>query len=204
MNIADMRSICSDAKALDAQAVREIGRFAQAIEDAKNRLALLEEAQAFLQKVANDTQEHLRFQIEDIVNLALETCFPNEYEFSIVFDIRAGKTEAGLSFISRRTGRAIDPMNASGGGVVDLTAFALRVASYALDNSCDNVIILDEPYKCLSRDLQHRAGEILKRLAEKLQVQIIMVTHIGEIIDVGDRVFEVKKDAEGISRVTVR
>lgn len=204
MNVAQMRSICSDARAIDAQAVREADRFRKSLEDAKRRLALLEEAQAFLQKVANDTQEHLRFQIEDIVNLALETCFPGEYEFSVAFDIRAGKTEASLSFISKRTGREIDPMNASGGGVVDLTAFALRVASYALDNSCDNVIILDEPYKCLSRDLQHRAGEILKRLAEKLHVQIIMVTHIGEMIDIGDRVFEVKKDAEGISRVTVR
>lgn len=202
--VKDMRRIYEQAMTLDAQALRDKKRLEEEKETRKHRLELLEEAQAFLQKVANDTQEHLKFQIEDIVNLALETCFPNEYEFSIVFVIKAGRTEANLSFISKRTGREIDPMNASGGGVVDLTAFALRIASYALDSDCDNVIILDEPFRFLSRDLQNRAGEILKKLSEKMDLQIIMVSHIGEIIDIADRTFEVKKDSEGISRVTVR
>lgn len=202
--ISEMKALHAEAKALDAQALRDKKRFEEEKTAKNNRLILLEQTQAFLQKIANETQEHLKFQIEDIVNLALETCFPNEYEFSIIFDIRAGKTEASLSFISKKTGREIDPMNASGGGVVDLTAFALRIASYALDRTCDNVIILDEPYRFISRDLQSRAGEILKNLSEKLNLQIIMVTHIGELIDVADRVFEVKKDSEGISRVTVK
>ena len=163
----------------------------------------MEQAQAFLQKVAQDTQSQLKFQIEDIVNLALETCFPNEYEFQLQFNIARGKTDAELVFLSQKTGRPIDPMNASGGGVVDLTAFALRIASYALEQGVDNVIILDEPFRFISRDLQARAGEILKSLSTKLGLQIIFVTHVPEFVDISDKVFEVKKDKDGKSRVKI-
>lgn len=198
------RKFYEQAKTLDLQALRDKKMLDEKLESTKNTLRLLEEAQAFLQKIANDTQEHLKFQIEDIVNLALETCFPDEYEFSIVFDIRAGKTEARLSFISKRTGKEIDPMNASGGGVVDLTAFALRIASYALDRDCDNVIILDEPYRFISKNLLESVAHVLKTLSERLNLQVIMVTHESAMVDCADRVFEVKKDSEGISKVTIR
>ena len=60
-----------------------------------------------------------------------------------------------------------------------------------------------EPFRFISRDLQQRAGEILKVLSNRMQLQIIMVSHIGEIIDVADKVFEVKKDKQGISKVLI-
>ncbi len=173
------------------------------LDNFNKRIKLLEQAQIFLQKIAQDTQSQLKFQIEDIVNLALETCFPNEYEFQLQFNIARGKTDAELVFLSQKTGRPIDPMNASGGGVVDLTAFALRIASYALEQGVDNVIILDEPFRFISRDLQARAGEILKSLSTKLGLQIVMITHIGQMIDVADKVFEVKKNSDGRSIVKV-
>lgn len=167
----------------------------------EKKLKLIEEAQIFLQKVAQSTQEKLKFQIEDVVNLALESVFPNEYEFKIEFDVSRGKTDAELVFLDKRTGQTIDPMEASGGGVIDLTAFALRISAWALENGTDNLIILDEPFKFVSRDLQERAGEILKTLSEKMKLQIIMVTHIPEFIEVADKVFEVKKNENGISKV---
>lgn len=170
----------------------------------EKKLKLIEEAQAFLQKVAQSTQEKLKFQIEDVVNLALESVFPNEYEFKIEFNVSRGKTDAELVFQDKRTGQTIDPMEASGGGVVDLTAFALRLSAFALESGTDNVIVLDEPFKFISRDLQERAGEILKTLSEKMKLQIIMVTHIPEFIEVADRVFEVKKNENGVSKITVR
>lgn len=170
----------------------------------EKKLKLIEEAQAFLQKVAQSTQENLKFQIEDIVNLALESVFPDEYLFRIVFNVSRGKTDAELVFQDKRTGQTIDPMEASGGGVIDLTAFALRISAFALESGTDNLIILDEPFKFISRDLQERAGEILKTLSDKMKLQIIMVTHIPEFIDVADKVFEVKKNENGISRVIER
>lgn len=203
MDIQKIKEMVSTCKGIDFQLTKDIENYTQKEKQLNHDLKLLEDAQIFLQKIAQETQEHLRFQIEDIVNLALETCFPGEYIFQIKFEISRGKTEAELIFLDQKTKRQIDPMNASGGGVVDLTTFALRIACYALERGTDNVIILDEPFRFLSRDLQQRAGEILKTLSERMNLQIVMVSHIGEIIDVADKVFEVKKNENGISRVKV-
>lgn len=203
MDIQKIKEMVSTCKGIDFQLTKDIENYTQKEKQLNHDLKLLEDTQIFLQKIAQETQEHLRFQIEDIVNLALETCFPGEYIFQIKFEISRGKTEAELVFLDQKTKRQIDPMNASGGGVVDLTTFALRIACYALERGTDNVIVLDEPFRFLSRDLQQRAGEILKTLSERMNLQIIMVSHIGEIIDVADKVFEVKKNEDGISRVKV-
>ena len=203
MDINRVKQLFLQSKGMKKQIKNNLIQNKTTLDNLNNRIKLLEQAQAFLQKVAQDTQSQLKFQIEDIVNLALETCFPNEYEFQLQFNIARGKTDAELVFLSQKTGRPIDPMNASGGGVVDLTAFALRIASYALEQGVDNVIILDEPFRFISRDLQARAGEILKSLSTKLGLQILMVTHIGQMIDVADKVFEVKKNSDGRSIVKV-
>lgn len=201
IDIQKLKEIYQQKKGEYNHIITEIENYKKQSEEKEKTLKMVEEAQAFLQKIAQETQSQLKYQIEDVVNLALETCFPNEYEFQILFEIKYGKTVADLVFLSKKTGREIDPMNASGGGVIDLTAFALRIACYALEQGTDNVIILDEPFRFLSRDLQNRAGEILKTLSERMGIQIIMVTHIGEIIDVADKVFEVKKNNKGISQI---
>lgn len=201
MNAEKINEIFLKCKGIQTQLDRDIETYTCRINELKHNLETLEQAQAFLQKVAQQTQEHLKFQIEDIVNLALETCFPNEYTFKICFNVSRGKTDAELVFLDQRTQRQIDPMNASGGGVVDLTCFALRIACYALEKESDNVIVLDEPFRFLSRDLQQRAGEILSKLSKRMKLQIILVSHIGEIIDVADNVFEVRKNSTGVSVV---
>ena len=200
MNFETIKNLYTQCKGIDFQIQKDIEGIENKLSDNKNNFNLLIDAQAFLQDVAQKTQSKLKLQIEDIVNLALETCFPNEYEFRIDFNVSRGKTEAELIFLSKLTGNKIDPMNASGGGVVDLTSFALRIACYTLQYNINNVIVLDEPFRFISRDLQDKAGQILKSLSQKLGLQIIMVTHIPELVNVADKIFEVKK-IDGISKV---
>jgi len=157
-------------------------------EENRNRMLALEQALVFVQDVAQKTQEQLVLHIQDVVNTALDTCFPDEYEFNLVFEIKRNKTEARLVFM--KNGFEIDPMEASGGGVVDVASFALRIAAWSLGKT-NNVICLDEPMKFLSRDLQPRAGEILQEISKKLGIQFIMVSHVADIIQSADRVFEI-------------
>ena len=44
----------------------------------------------------------------------------------------------------------------------------------------------------LSRDLHHKAAEMLKEISEKLGLQIIMVTHSEELIEAADKVFTIR------------
>lgn len=183
----------------------DIDKRSQQLESMKENLILLEKAQVFLQSVAQETQSQLKFRVEDIVNMALDTCFPEEYEFKLDFNVARGKTECSLLFLSKRTGREIDPMNASGGGVVDVVCFALRTACYVLEKGIDNIIVLDEPMRFVSKNLRSRVCEVMRNLSTKLGLQFIIVTHIDEFIDVADSLFEVRKDENtGVSSVKKR
>lgn len=204
MVIQKIERLYNQAVAIKTQIAKDIEQKKDRMEELSLKLDLMEKVQVFLQKIAKDTQDRLSLQIEDIINSALDAVFPNEYTFRLEFTTSRNRTEAQLLFYDQRTGKEVDPMNASGGGVVDLTAFALRIACYVLENNTDNVIILDEPFRFISRDLQERAGKILKTLSNKLGIQIIMVTHIKELIDCADKVFEVKKNADGISEIEVK
>jgi DNA repair exonuclease SbcCD ATPase subunit len=159
----------------------------------------IEKAQALLQQVAQDTQEQLKIHVEDIVQLALDAIFPDQYEFEIRFAIAYGKTSAELVFISKHSGYTIDPMVASGGGVVDVCSFALRLACWTLSRGVDKVMVFDEPFRFLSRDLQERAGSMLRELGSKLGLQIIITTHLIPLIEASDQAITITKDAKGIS-----
>jgi DNA repair exonuclease SbcCD ATPase subunit len=166
------------------------------------KLKNLEKAQAFLQKVAQDTQEQLKIHVEDIVQLALDAIFPDKYTFEIQFNIAYGKTTAELVFISKQSGHIVDPMIASGGGVVDVCSFALRLACWTLSRGIDKIIILDEPFRFLSKNLHEQAGILLKELSLKLGIQIILTTHLDALIDAADKTINVRLDKQEVSQIT--
>jgi len=148
----------------------------------------LEEALLVAQEVAQMTQEELEYQVSTLVTNALESIFPDPYEFKVEFDIKRGKTEAVLFFT--RDGEVIDPLTASGGGVVDVAAFALRLSAFLISlEKPPPVIILDEPFRFVSEEYQPAVAELMQEMAEKLGIQFIVVTHlrtleIGNVIEI--------------------
>jgi DNA repair exonuclease SbcCD ATPase subunit len=151
----------------------------------------VEKAQVFIQTVAKETQDQLKIHLQDIVQLALDSVFPDEFEFAVEFEIKNGRTEASLLFMD--SGQPIEPMDAAGGGVSDIVSFALRFAVWSLGNS-EPFIILDEPFKNIDATRQPKAKQILKRLVEKLKLQVIMITHDLDMINYSDRVFRVNRE----------
>lgn len=160
-----------------------------------SELICTEEAQVLFQQVAKDTQEQIRFHLEDIVNLALDAVFPDRYEFRIIFEIKRNKTEARIALLDG--GHELDPMFSNGGGLKDILSFALRVALLIISKN-RRVLILDEPFKFISADLKEQAFGIMKRLSTELGIQIIAVTHDKEMIEVADKVIPIRK-TKGVS-----
>ena len=163
----------------------------------KKKLKNIEEARGIVQIVAKTTQEQLQCKINDIVTLALEAVFGATYGFTVEFVIRRGKTEVDLFLVQNEN--KLDPMDASGGGVVDVCSFALRTSLLIMGNSLP-ILVLDEPGKFVSRDLQSKFGLFLKKVSESLGMQIIMVSHSDEYIDVADKLFSVEL-VNGVSKV---
>lgn len=161
---------------------------------AEKRQVTLELTQALIQKVAQDTQSQLKFCLEDIVNTLLKTCFSDDYEFKISFDLKRSRTEATLYLY--KNGYEVQPK----GGIADIISLGLRLAVWNIGNT-RNTLCLDESLKWLSADLQPRAAEVLKEISSKLGIQILMPSHVSAFIESADKIYTVR-NIDGVSHVS--
>lgn len=142
-----------------------------------------EEAQQIVQAVAETIQEQAHERIAGVVSRCLSAVFDEPYEFVIEFERLRGRTEARLRFV--RDGLTVNPLDSSGGGVVDVAAFALRVSCLMLKRpAARRALVLDEPFRFVSANYQPRVAQMLEDLSAELGIQFIMVTHI-EALRVG-------------------
>ena len=154
---------------------------AKALTAVDERLSAAREAQQLVQSIAQEVQQRAHTQIASVVSQCLEAVFDEPYRFQIIFEQKRGTTEARLIFDRDEAGE-VDPMSASGGGVVDVAAFALRLACLLLSRpQRRRVVILDEPFKFVSASYRPRLRTLLESLAREKAVQFIIVTHINEL-----------------------
>ena len=140
-----------------------------------------EESQLIIQTIATTIQEQAHSKIATVVSSCLESVFDEPYRFKITFERKRGKTEARLTFL--RDGMELDPLTASGGGVVDVAAFALRLACLVLSVPHKRrTLILDEPFKFLSKNYRGNVKQMMETLSDEMDVQFIMITHIPELV----------------------
>jgi ABC-type sugar transport system ATPase subunit len=154
-------------------------------------------ARIIVQTVAEETQKKIEYQISNIVSLALVSVFPDPYECKLQFVKRRNKMEADILFL--KNGNEGKPIEIAGGGTLDVASFALKTAIWAIKPT-NNVMILDEPFHFLSRDLQSKCSQMIKMIQEKMKIQFIIVSHIPEITESADRIFNVE-NIKGISKV---
>lgn len=171
-------------------------------EEAQKNLYYCEEAREILRAVGKKTQELLQYHVGDITSLAMEGIFSEPYNIVIDFVQRRNKTECDIFFEDNK-GNRIDPLTASGCGAVDVAAFALRIASWSMSRPrATPLIILDEPMRFLSVDLQENASTMIKDISDKLGIQFIIITHESTIASYADNIVEVHKNRKkGVSSI---
>ena len=78
-----------------------------------------------------------------------------------------------------------------GGSVLDVISFALRVVLWTLETPQSRpIFILDEPMKWLGNgDELEKACRLLYELSHELKIQILLVTHEPQFIEIADRAF---------------
>lgn len=170
--------------------LRKIKEEKQNLASAKNKLACALDAASVVQEVAALVQNEAHKKIASVVTKCLDLVFDDPYTFKIRFDKKRGKTEARLVF--ERNGKEYDPTSSSGGGVIGVAAFALRLAALVLGKpSCRRLLVLDEPFAALSSEYRPNVAKMLEAVSKDLGVQIIQVTHsqeleVGKVIRIGE------------------
>jgi len=169
----------------------------QRLEEIKTETETLLKSQSVLQEVAKEVQSKLSVKIDSIVNLGLATCFGDEYKFELRYVSARGKTE--VEFVLLQNDKEIDPMGQCGGGLTDILVFCLRVAVFNISHT-DDMMIFDEPFRFVSKGFREKVAELVHTLSERLNIQIIEVTHIDELMESSDKQFVIKK-IKGVSNV---
>ena len=159
------------------------------------------EALEIIQKVALQTQQLFKYNLETPVTSALQQILPEPYNFEVLFDIKRGKTEASLSL--ERNGSRISPAESTGGTVLDITALVLRIVLWNLESPKKApVFILDEFEKHISAEYREPTARFVKQLAETMGIQFIIVTHDRKnYLDCADKVISVTMQ-HGVSKVS--
>jgi len=197
--IQNIRQYLEQEKGKKKHVLDTLQRIKEEVSELEDSLHLHEEAREIIRIVGQKTQEQLQFHISDLTTMALESVFDDPYKLKVEFVQRRNKTECDLKFVNKNL--EIDPMEASGVGVINIASFALRVALWSIKKpSPRNVIILDEPFRHLSTNYQPRASEMVYELSKKLGIQFIIVTHENELAREADRLFEVSIH-NGVSKI---
>jgi DNA repair exonuclease SbcCD ATPase subunit len=172
----------------------ELDEYRVVIKGKRKEKIQLDKAHEIIRIVGKHTQDQLIERVTNIASMAMEAIFGEEaYKLHMEFVERRGKNECVFSF-EDEDGFLLNPLDASGIGLVDVASFALRVGAWVMKApQSDNVIILDEPMKHVSEDLQEKASAMIKDVSVKLGIQFIIVTHQQSLASFADKVFEVKK-----------
>lgn len=153
-----------------------------------------------IQVTAKLTQQELEVHVSELSSLALEAIFPDPYKLSLSFELRRNRSEADLLLVDGDE-NSVSPMDAVGGGVVDVAALALRISLWSLKQPRPiSTLVMDEPCRFVSRDLQGRASTMIREVSKRLSLQFIIVTHEENLTEAADRVFRVSK-SKGVSKV---
>lgn len=202
MNSAALKNYRNKLEQLKGQRERltaQLNKLKSQNKKIEREIKAFEQALYIVKEVGLQTQCQLQFHISDIGTMALDSIFPEPYTLKAEFIERREKTECDLYFM--RDGCILDPLAASGGGAVDVAAFALRVASWAMERPRSrNTLMLDEPFRYLSDCYLPEAGEMIKQLSKELGIQIILITHSEALIDSADAIFNVAIK-KGVSQI---
>jgi len=148
-------------------------------------------------EVAKQTQLRFKAKVETLVTSAIRSVFDRPFSFQLEFERKRNKLEC-RPVISEGdkdvTNTYDDPEYDVGGGLLDIISFAFRVVLLSLQKPpCRPVIILDEPLKNMGKMIT-LGGKVLREISHGLGIQLIIITHDDELIEIGDKVYQISHD----------
>ena len=195
--LKDLRTTLTEKQGALRRIQSEIDTIETTLLTLKRDIGFTQTARVIIQTVAKQTQQQLEYYISELVTLAFASVFPNPYQFGVAFEEKRGKTECRMRFL--RGDKEVNPLYGSGGGPLDIAATTLQFTIWSL-NKTRNIIGLDEPFRFLSRDLQPRAGEMLREVAAKLNLQLLIITHSEALADCADKKFTFRIE-KGVTKI---
>jgi len=166
----------------------------------ESNLSKFSDALDFLYKFSEFTRNEVKTKLETLANLALSSVFTDK---KMEFRVIPNRNKKGLFYdLYISTDGMITPLeDCKGGGVLDIISLCLRISYLRIfKGTLRQVLILDEPFKNLDDLRRPTAIEWLATTAKEMGIQLIIVTHLVDLIDCADKAIRVEQ-VNGISKV---
>ncbi|PTM58910.1 ATPase [Desmospora activa] len=163
--------------------------------EAEKQRDVFDRVKVLLQESAEHARLQAKAQLEGLVTNALQYVFGPLFRFEIDLSDHGGKPVAEFFVVTDWEGTPVKtkPQEARGGGIVDITSLALRVAMIeTFRPRRSGPLILDEPGKHISAEYVVPMLEFLKSTTEMFGRQVILVTHNNHLTEGADQAFEVR------------
>lgn len=183
----------------------ELQELSDSIEADNNNYVLYHNSAEIIKKAISDRRNTVCDNLSLLGTNALQYALGNEsLEMSIVERDYRDSICADVKVVNKSTGLETPILGAKGGGVMDIVNTAMRIGilNFLRDPCIDGPIILDEPYKQLSKEYQPAIAELLNQIVENFDRQIILSTHNEFIKESGGQKIHVGLSAPDTSIVT--
>ena len=155
-----------------------------------------EEALVVLQELEKTWRGTFEQALASVVGEGLSAVFGDEIELLFISDIK--RDVAHLDMKLKTNGLVTSLMGAKGGSVINVLSVLLRVLlTISSRPEMRRVLILDEPFSMVSAEYRAPLAQLLKEMAERLDVQFIITSHEPEISDAADVAYQILKDGRG-------
>jgi len=157
-------------------------------------IILSTKAVELLDMVQTITKDYTCNKFETLVTQMLQFIFESdEYEFKLEFGRRGNLQELKFYIKKPNIEEIFDPMDVSGGGVLNIISVALRIVLIEISTPrIHGPMIFDESFSNLSEEYLPNAARFLKDLTKKLNRQIILITHKDHFKEEAERLIEIK------------
>lgn len=188
------REVAAQAKLLEERTKR-VRELEAETTDLANEIDLLGKVETVLQLVSAKVLGQSSNTIDQLVTAGLRTVFPDQnLAFKTHVDKFRGKTS--IRFELYEDGQTAPLTESYGGGVLVVIGVLLRVTTIMLLKQ-RRLLLLDESLSHLSAQYVPNASKLLRKLADELKFDILMVTHQPEFTLNATRHYAAKKTKAG-------
>ena len=203
MNSLDGLNFLEKQLAIAENDLEKTKKYIEELRNKKNskssKISLFMGCNDFLRDMDIKVKTDITNKIETLVTKLYQYVFQSQDRFVIKYETKAGVTNAYFLIETNKGGKSflIDPMDSDGGGKIDVISLGLRIATLLyFTPRIERILVLDEPLVMISNsssssDYKSRAAEFLKTISREHKIQIIIVTHDSELMDVADKNFKV-------------
>ncbi len=146
-----------------------------------------------LNMVQTVTRDKIKNEFETLVTYAVKFIYGDNYKFHLDFGTRGNLQELNFSIETPEFNEKYDPMDTSGGGILDIISLALRIVLMEVSMpKIKGFLLMDEGLKHLSENYLPNANQFLTEISNKLNRQIIFISHESEFINSNHNTIEIK------------